>query len=1536
MGKKKFTRCLSLILSLIMVLSVAVPTYAAGTTKSDAAVVNAVSGTSEDENAYAIYPIPQSVTYGDGSFTLYDKVAIVADEGIDTYTINYLKEVLDAYDVAYETASSVQSGKTNILLAVEGSKGAADTYADGITISDTELYGKNDAYMLDASKDVIVIEGKDTDCVYYGVATLKMMFSSFAGEKFLNAHIEDYATVATRGYIEGFYGSWDWESRADLMKFARDYKMNSYVYAAKGDSYHTSQWNQQYPASWINEFKELVKVSKETKVEFGWSIHMGSFFSGLDLDDTETYEARYELLMEKFDQLYQIGVRDFDILNDDFGSGSHEDVVTVLNRINADLKTKYADDPCDNISYCPQGYNESWSGNGAELTALQNLDDDIYLYWTGADVNAPITQSTVDFVTTKSGHAPDYWLNYPVNEHATAGIFLGDITYYARDGVTGLAAFHSNPSRYPYASEVGLYQLAALTWNNTNYSEYAQEVWASAFDYLQPEVSESYYTIAKNISNAPNSSRVPGFNESEYLTEVLENVTKAMDGGAALADNADVLTLLAEFENIIAAIVDFRANCANEVLVSELDPWLNSLDDLAHAGRDILESLIAMDNGDYSAGWEKFGSASQYYDTVYTYTNPANNTAKAGTKRLYPFVTAAINAAKSRLTPILDPSDTSVTPSFIGVIGGTQRTADDNTLKMYDGDLTTYAGWQTDQKAGDYFGLDLGRVITVNDVTVIQGKEDGHHDIFHKAVLQYSVDNETWTDFENVTVSEDGCEILVSGVEVEARYVRYYLNETGTDSKANYWTFIREFTVNQQEEEHDRVYTNVEELKQTPLTLAGSEVGVRDLDGVTLEAEEYIGVKFVEPQVVTSFAKVISGGEGLELEYSFNESEWYSAANAAVPVGAKYLRLVNHTANAITVDIEKIAVNVQYLKAEPTLGNSTVSGGLGEGSYDNVFDGDLTTYALTSSAPAAGNYITFDLGKTIDVYDVAIVTTDGNEHLYNAKIQISTENGTWTDIGEATGTESFTPPYRYIYGDGEGQSARYLRIYFTGGSSYQLKLQEILINEDVEAGDLSGIVTSSMSGNLKAVTDKDISTLFTASAEKGDYIEYRISENAEYSQVSILQSQGGKGVVYAVSGDEEKQIGVLSESVSIFDVSDYTELTAIRIKWNDAEDISIHEISVSMENSLSDDIGEYVEPLVVESGEAVIRNLAPGKTVTVSGTSDGNKDYVNDMDTSTKWDSNAMKSGTTDTGDAWIYIDLGADETYEISQIVVSFFNKIYPTSWVIQSSDDAETWTDVTDVMTKKDGGATYPVETVDFETPFTARYVRLYFNTLNTAAAGNGVGITELEIYGREKAAEPTPTPTLTPTPTPEPTPTPDPGQENPFTDVGETDYYYAPVLWAYYNGVTDGATDTTFDPNGNCTRGQVVTFLWRAAGSPEPSSDTTKFTDVHTGDYYYDAVLWAVEKGITDGTSDTEFSPNQSCTRGQVVTFLWRAENQPETAEKTTKFTDIGENDYYYTAVLWAVEKGITDGTSETEFSPNKDCTRGQVVTFLYRAQ
>ena len=171
--------------------------------------------------------------------------------------------------------------------------------------------------------------------------------------------------------------------------------------------------------------------------------------------------------------------------------------------------------------------------------------------------------------------------------------------------------------------------------------------------------------------------------------------------------------------------------------------------------------------------------------------------------------------------------------------------------------------------------------------------------------------------------------------------------------------------------------------------------------------------------------------------------------------------------------------------------------------------------------------------------------------------------------------------------------------------------------------------------------------------------------------------------------------------------------------------------------------------------------------------------------------------------------------------------------------------------------------------------------------------------------------------------------------FSDVPGTAYYADAVNWAVEQGITNGTAAGKFTPDGDCTRAQIVTFLWRANGSRVPETSENPFTDVPADAWYADAVLWAVENGITIGTSDTTFSPEQTCTRAHAVTFLWRAMGKEDPTLILNPFLDVASDAYYSDAVLWAVEKGITTGTTPLTFSPDQTCTRAQIVTFLYRA-
>ena len=1610
-----------------------------------------VSGAAREEKRYDIYPVVRQIDYDGTEFRLEERVNVVYESGIDEATKGYLEEVLEERGITAAVAETPVDGACNILLGVNGSGELADAYED--TLETGEIYGQPDSYVLEAKEDQITIVGRDSDAVFHGVATLKMMLSSFEDDLLLGAKIEDYAGTEYRGFVEGFYGGWDYETRAELMRFARDVKMNIYVYASKTDAYHTSRWGDLYPEAELRQIEELVRIGQETKCYYVWSVHLGSFFSGLSISGNPSlYEQRYQKLVAKLTQLYNVGVRKFDILNDDFGSGSHADVVTVLNRLNEEFIIPKG---CEPITYCPQGYNRAWSGNGAELDALKNLDDSIILYWTGDDVNSPITQSTVDYVANRTGQPVSFWLNYPVNEHAKSGMFLGDITHYARDGVTGLKAAVSNPSRFGQSNKVALFQLACLFWNNSDYAAHAQEIWLDSFNYLEEGVEEAYRTIGRNVANCPGSSRVgAGFPESEYIRDHLEAVLAAVRNGEPIAALEDTTLLLAEFENILDSVAFFRENCANADLIAELEPWLKSLEGVTAAGQAALKSIIALEEENMADAWTHFAAAGKAlgtWDDYLTCDDPSvTNKALAGSKRLQPFAAELVGYVEKTLTPLFDANYSGF--DLYAVLGGQKQTMDDNARKMFDGDENTYAQWNVIQQLDDYFGVDLGVVKPVTDISIVQANSDTHHDYFHKAVLEYSEDGRTWTQLGDRF--NDTYRIELDGLDIQARYVRLRLAEVGTATKPDYWTHVREFTVNREKPDGDRVYTNVEDYARQPLTIEGKELSLSGLKGVTLQPGAYIGIRFENLTLASAITLEGTGLEGLRLAHSVNAAQWEKDLNGTAAL--KYVRLYNDTAAAVTFDLDKLGVMVESAKADPKFLETNLTGGLKEGAWANVFDGQESTYAWTNEGQSVGDYITFDLGASIALHDVTLVTADGNPRLYNAEIQISANKSDWQTIASVVNDNSvFEVPYRYVRADAQGADARYLRIYFTGNTGYYFKLHEIFLNTTVADPGETDVITASFGQGIENAIDGNLSTLFTGRATTADSVEYIFTDATNLKAISILQDPGSiSNADVSVRKDEGYvPLGKLDESAKKFLLDAAENVYGLKLTFAQETDLAIYEIYLDADKAASDDIGEYVDPIIIVSREDITEpsNLAPGKAVTVSGTSDGNKDNVNDGDTGTKWDSDFIKGGNA-RENAWIYIDLGADKTSIFDEMTMHYFNKIYPTLMEIQISNNASDWYTVSR-LTRTHNGPTHPVVTEEYDTPYAARYIRLFFEELNSAAAGNGVGLTEWEITGialsevslksveqpeavRKEVGEALNADELPgfvqailthpvagelevqvpviwdmtgynpsqggtqkidgtlslpgTVDAPDETVTIDivtphthaytavvtastcteggyttytcecghsyVGDETAalghdfvngkcsrcdaqmdaaFVDVPVGSFFFDPVQWAVDNKITAGTTPSTFDPNGQCMRAVVVTFLWRAAGSPEPASNNNPFTDVKEGDYFYKAVLWAVENKITAGLTATTFGPTNLCNRAQVVTFLYRAMGNPKVNTESCPFTDVVKTEFYYQPMLWAVENGITAGLTATTFGPTATCNRAQVVTFLYRA-
>ncbi len=1211
---KHTKRILSFLLTVGMLLtSIPVPAFE----KPENAQDTLHDGYASTEDKYAIYPIPRSEVYAAGNFTLGTNVTVVSEDGIDNYTNQFLDEILSDYNRTKTASQTITEGTNQILLGIKGSGDAVDTWADShLTLSDAQLFTKTDAYLLNAEDGRIVILGKDTNAVYHALATLQMMFSSFNGSKFLNVQIEDYAGMKMRGFIEGFYGGWNYEGRESLMRFARDFKMNTYIYASKTDNYHKN--DELYPTDQINQIKELVLVGDETKVKYCWSIHISYLFDSLPNDiQSQEYQTKFnekfERLKAKFQQLYDAGVRKFAILNDDFGSGTHSEVVRLLNKLDDEFLVPKG---CDNLTYCMQGYNKAWSGNGSELNEMKALNESIDLFWTGDDVNSPITQDTIDFVKEKTGHEAVFWLNYPVNEHAKSGVYLGEISHYVRDGVTGLAGAVSNPSCLTEANKVGLFQLAALFWNNHNYLAQAETIWEESFKYLQPEVYESYLTIARNAANCPNSGRVPaGFPESEYIKESIDAITNKIKKGSLISDDANTQRLINEFSNMQTAVDTFRTDCTNEVLKSDLDSWLNSLADVATAGEAILKSLTEMEQGDLNEAWANLSIAGAAMSTwnTYTYIDGKNNTqyAQSGSKRLVPFINKALSAAKKKILPLLNPS-ADIPASYIALIHGVDESDSAEIAKAFDGSAETVATFRTkDQQAGDYFGIDLGKATLIHSIDILQGSDDSDHNFYHNTVLECSNTgkDDDWTEllkYENDS-SPRHIEKTYEDDSLTTRFIRLRLTKRGTAGKADYWTHIREFTINggetKTEESSYGLYAS--DGIDGNVTLEGLTYSITNTS-VSLPFDGYIGIKMQELSAIDTVVCDLEGASDLDFQYSMNGLVWTDVPQTPNKEAARYIRLYNGTGQTAEFSIKTLSVTALAGAVKPYLySNSPELNTLHEGAIANMFDGNNETFAWFEPAIKEGFELVVDFGTIAQIYDISITNEEGRPKFYDAEIYLSTDNSNWgSPVITITNSQSehLSTNGKFMTfsrNDLQGRNARYMKILITKDSPNQvrLKINEIAVNKTVSSSDenIGSILTNTLTGALDQMIDGDISTAYISSqpSDGTAYIKYPITEKNNLSSVTFLQNATGltnaevKAEFFDGEKVIEKTLGTLDQVIKTFQLAEEDAVLSFTVTWPQGETPCLYEIITIPNDHITNVLSVTVIPETasMETGE---------------------------------------------------------------------------------------------------------------------------------------------------------------------------------------------------------------------------------------------------------------------------------------------------------------------------------------------------------------
>lgn len=444
-----------------------------------------------------------------------------------------------------------------------------------------------EGYYLKIDKEGIVVAGADRRGVFYGVQTLVQLI---ALPKLPLVEVTDYPDVPYRGVVEGFYGvPWSREARLSQLDFYGRNKMNIYIYGPKDDPYHSSpNWRKPYPAQEAEQLKELVECARRNEVLFYWAIHPGK--------DIRWNTEDRDLLMEKFESIYRLGIRAFAVFFDDIsGEGtSAEKQVELLNDIYHNfVKVKGDVAP---LLMCPTEYNRLWTKlEGGYLATLGGkLHPDIGILWTGDKVVACIDKPTMQFVNPLLKRKAFIWWNFPVSDYVRDRLLLGAVYGNGTDIDDDISAFISNPMEHAEASKIALFSIADYAWNMDAYKSDAS--WRRAVRYLMPGHAAALQVFASHNSDLGGNEHDFRREESEQIRPALERLLDAYcrEGKREVAAASAVTE---ECERMIASADLLLASDENPALIKEITPWLMQFKLLGEYGREVLCMLAAQCDG---------------------------------------------------------------------------------------------------------------------------------------------------------------------------------------------------------------------------------------------------------------------------------------------------------------------------------------------------------------------------------------------------------------------------------------------------------------------------------------------------------------------------------------------------------------------------------------------------------------------------------------------------------------------------------------------------------------------------------------------------------------------------------------------------------------------------------------------------------------------------------------------------------------------------------------------------------------------------
>lgn len=703
----------------------------------EAQTIAKVPGHKVDHKGMVLNPVPH-------------KIDIDADRSLDPAAGFRIKDRQGAFsgDISF-----LRQDKKGIPLSIDFGARAAEKAG----VKNTE-----GAYCLSIDEKGVRITGHDERGAFYALQTLRQVLES---GRLPYMTVFDWPDLKYRGVVEGFYGTpWSHEVRLSLIDFYGANKMNTYIYGPKDDPYHSCpDWRLPYPEDEAENISELVRACGKNRVDFVWAIHPGQ--------DIKWNEEDYRNLLNKFNMMYDLGVRAFAIFFDDIsGDGTNPTrQAELLNRLNAEFVKEKGD--VRPLIVCPTDYSRLWANpgeNGNLAIYGKTLDPSIEVFWTGDYVCSDLTRETMEWVNSRIRRPAFYWWNFPVTDYARHIVMQGpayglDTTLTSGD----LCGIVSNPMEYGEASKIALYGVADYSWNTGAYN--ALDNWERGLAHIVPGAAEAYRTFAIHSCDTETGYRRDESWETE--TFLVDNYTR---------EQYDAL--LTEFRKIKEVPAQMEAGCTDRLLLEELRPWLVEFGRLGERGEKALGLIRLLEEGKTEEFWTEYTSNLMTADRLASY-----NAHKCGTFKLQPFYENAMDDLGIMFYEKLSGEKSSV----VRGIGSFNNSFSTQTKLMFDNDSTTYYTSGTAQSKGSWIGVDLCSAVPVEEIFILQGRNSTDDvDYFDHAALQYSADGKTWHTL--IDDMQKQYVIKWEGEPVQARFVRLLR----LDSPKQNWASVRTFEVN--------------------------------------------------------------------------------------------------------------------------------------------------------------------------------------------------------------------------------------------------------------------------------------------------------------------------------------------------------------------------------------------------------------------------------------------------------------------------------------------------------------------------------------------------------------------------------------------------------------------------------------------------------------------------------------------------------------------------------------------------------------------